>query len=111
MQTKKAITNKAAIDRTLTKMIRTSTKAPKNLKRQTGPLERSGKEKQKMKLPWTLILIIAAIIIIVALYILWKSKTREGAEGRGMAPGDRLDEPVDLKGRDIGGLLDEFGYT
>ena len=101
---------KTGIDRMLTKMIRTSTKAPKNLRQYQG-VTKGEIKKPKMKLPWTLIILVAAIIIVVALYILWKSKTREGVGGSGMVPGDKLDEPVDLKGRDIGGLLNDFGYT
>ena len=103
------ISSKAKIDRIITKMIRSSDKAPRNLRRYQG-VTKGEIKKPKLKLPWTLIIIVGAIIIIVALYILWISKTREGAGGNGMVPGDRLDEPVDLKGKDIDGLLDEFGY-
>ncbi|MBA7639975.1 hypothetical protein ES703_47636 [subsurface metagenome] len=104
----KRVTSKAKIDQILDKMIRSSDKAPRNLSRYRGVTK--GEVKQKMKLPWTLIIIVGAIIIIVALYILWRTKTREGAGGNGMVPGDRLDEPIDLKGRDIEGLLDDIGY-
>jgi type VI protein secretion system component VasF len=104
----RTITNKAQFDglttdQILDKMIRSSDKAPKNLSRYRGVTK--GEVKQKMKLPWTLIIIVGAIIIIVALYILWRTKTRERAGGNGMVPGDRLDEP-----RDIEGLLDDIGY-
>ncbi|MBA7526873.1 hypothetical protein ES705_19044 [subsurface metagenome] len=104
----KAITSRVKIDKILDKMIRSSDKAPKNLSRYRGVTK--SEVKQKLKIPWTLIIIVGAIIFFVALYIFWKSKTREGAGDNGMVPGDRLDEPVDLKGRDIEGLLDEFGY-
>jgi type VI protein secretion system component VasF len=102
-KTDKAQFDDLTIDQILDKMIRSSDKAPKNLSRYRGVTK--SEVKQKLKLPWTLIIIVGAIIIIVALYILWKSKTREGAGGNGMVPGDRLDEP-----RDIEGLLDDIGY-
>lgn len=108
MQATKA--TKTGINSMITKMIKYSDKAPKNLRRYQG-VTKGEVKKQKMKLPWTLIIVVGAIIIIVALYILWKSKTKGAKEGVGYAPGDKLNEPVDLKGRDIEGLLDEFGYT
>ena len=105
-KTDKAQFDDLTIDQILDKMIRSSDKAPKNLSRYRGVTK--SEVKQKLKLPWTLIIIVGAIIIIVALYILWK--TREGAGGNGMVPGDRLDEPIDLNSRDVEGLLDDFGY-
>ncbi len=104
-------TTKAGVDRMITKMIRKSDKAPasfyklKRVAKETAT-DIKGKGK-KLKIPWGLLLIIIPGLIILYL-VITRIKRPEG-EG-GISPGEKLDEPIDLKGRDTKGLLDDFGY-
>lgn len=109
MQARKA--TRAGIDRFIAKQIRKSDKAPANFykmkriaKETATDLKVKGK---KFKIPWGLLLII--IPVLITLYLIITSIKRPKDEG-GISPGEKLDEPIDLKGRETKGLLDDFGY-
>jgi len=99
------------IDRFVTKQIKKSDKAPKNWDR----IRRVAKETatdlrvkgKKFKIPWGLLLIL--IPGLIGIYLAITSIKRPEDEG-GITPGKDLDEPIDLRGKDVSTLLDEFGY-
>lgn len=102
---------RAGLDRFVTKQIRKSDKAPasfyemKRIAKETATdLKVKGK---KFKIPWGLLLIIIPGLVI--LYLVITKIINPGSEG-GISPGEKLDEPIDLKGRDTKGLLNDFGY-
>ncbi len=103
--------SRAGIDQAITKMIRKSDKAPASfykLKRVAKDTATDLKAKgKKLKIPWLLLALIAVPVLVV-LYIIFTKE--EGFGKGGLAPGEKIDEPVDLKGRDTKGLLDDFGY-
>lgn len=108
-QAKKA--TRAGIDAFITKQIRKSSKAPasfyklKRVARDTATdLKAKGK---KLKIPWLLLALITVPVLVV-LYIIFTKE--EGFGKGGITPGEKLDESIDLKGRDTKGLLDDFGY-
>lgn len=101
----------AGLDQMLTKMIRKGDKCPASFykmrriaKDTATDLKVKGK---KFKIPWTLLLIIIPGLVI--LYLVITKIINPGEEG-GITPGEKLDEGIDLKGRDTKGLLDDFGY-
>lgn len=105
--------SKAQIDKFITGQIRKSDKAPRSWTAKQEAMRKAGTDialdlkKQGVKLPLGLFLIIGAGVVAIILFIFWKSKGGE-VEG-GITPGE-LNEPIDLKGKDEGTLLDEFGF-
>ena len=107
-------TSRAGIDAFVTKQIRKSDKAPASFARERDRMRKAGTDialdvkKQGKKLPWGLLFIGGAFLIAIVLFIFWKFKG--GEEDGGITPGEKFDEPIDLKGRDTSGLLGDFGY-
>ncbi|GAI67188.1 unnamed protein product, partial [marine sediment metagenome] len=58
-------------------------------------------KKQGKKLPWGLIFIGGAFLVAIVLFVLWKFK------GEG---GEKLDEGINLRGKDKDTLMNHFGY-
>ena len=103
--------SKAGLDAFVTKMIRKGDRAPASfykLKRVAKDTATDLKAKgKKFKIPWLLLALIVVPVLVV-LYIIF---TKEEDFGKGgITPGEKFDEPIDLKGRDTKGLLDDFGY-
>lgn len=111
----KILTGKA-LDREIKRHIRYSTKAPKNwaqrrqIIRETGTDLAVGLRKRGFRLPWALMIIIGVVLVAVILFIVFRDKGEYGEGKGGITPGERPDEPVDLKGRDVEGLLRDFGH-
>jgi len=108
MQAKKA--SRRQLDQAITRMIRKSDKAPPGFhKRIRGVAQDTAKDLKvkgkKFKIPWGLLLIVIPVLVILYL-IITRIKRPEG----GITPGEELDEPIDLKGREADDLLKDFGY-
>lgn len=93
-------------------MIKKTTKAPPGLHRikrvakdTTRDIKRTGKG---WGFSWGLLALIAVPILVIIYFLFTKDKEEFG-EG-GIIPGEKLDKPIDLRGRDTKGLLDDFGY-
>jgi len=100
----------AGLDRFIVKMIRKSDKAPPGfhrIRQVAGDTAKDLKTKgKKFKIPWLLLLILIGGVIGIYWFVTSFKRPDEG----GYSPGERSDEPIDLKGRDTKGLLDDFGY-
>jgi len=103
--------SKAQLNKVIEAHIRKSDRAPKNWNR----IEQVAKETatdlkvkgKKFNIPWGLLLIL--IPGLIGIYLAFTSRKRPEGEG-GIALGKRPDEPIDLKGKDVRELLDDFGY-
>lgn len=104
-QTKKV--TRTGIDLAVGRMIRKTDKAPasfhklKRVARDTATgLKIKGK---KLNIPWGLLLVLIPGLIAIYLAISSMKKRKDG-----ITPG--LDEPINMKGRDEKGLLNDYGY-
>jgi len=106
MQAKKATTRQ--VDQFITKMIRKSSKAPAGFHRIRRVAKDTARDIKRTGKGWGFswgLLALVAVPILVVLYIVF---TRGEKKESDFELGDKA---VDLKDRDVGGLLGDFGHS